>query len=71
MTWIHDLVLSYVGGIALGTPIGLLALLLTSRTEILTGIIVGMMCCVLLVRRCRAGVTCLCRSMTKGRPASP
>ena len=51
MTWIHDLVLSYLAGIALGAPIGLLALWLTARPETLTGIIVGMMCCVLLVRR--------------------
>ena len=53
MTWIHDVVISYIGGIALGTPVGLLAMWLTARAETLTGVIVAMMCGVLLVRRVR------------------
>jgi hypothetical protein len=51
MTWIHDIVLCYLGGIALGAPVGLLAMWITGRPEVLTGVIAAMMSTILLARR--------------------
>ncbi len=51
MTWVQDIATSYVGGIALGTPAGLLAVWATNRDAMLTAAIVCAMIGVLAMRR--------------------
>jgi len=51
MTWVQDIAMSYVGGIALGTPAGLLAVWATRRDAMLTAAIVCAMAGVLTMRR--------------------
>jgi hypothetical protein len=64
MTWIHDVVLSYLAGIGLGAPVGLLAIWITGRPEALTGVILAMMGTILLARRLAR------RRRTSAAPAS-
>lgn len=49
--WVQDVVVSYVGGIALGAPVGLLAVWVTHSEGALTAAIVCAMAGVLVVRR--------------------
>ena len=51
MTWVQDIAMSYVGGIALGAPAGLLAVWATDRDAMLTAAIVCAMAGVLTMRR--------------------
>jgi hypothetical protein len=51
MTWVQDIAMSYVGGIALGAPAGLLAVWATNRDAMLTAAILCAMAGVLTLRR--------------------
>ena len=51
MTWVQDIAMSYVGGIALGAPAGLLAVWATNRDAMLTAAILCAMAGVLTMRR--------------------
>jgi hypothetical protein len=51
MTWVQDIAMSYVGGIALGAPAGLLAVWATNRDAMLTAVIVCAMVGLLTKRR--------------------
>ena len=49
--WVQDVAIAYVGGIALGTPPGLLAAWATNREQLLTAAILCAMAGVIIRRR--------------------